>query len=101
MLTQYINAAMRHAHYETMENGRVFGSIAECPGLWAEAETLDACRQELRATLESWLMLKLRHDDAIPAIDGIDLNAASEHSFMRRDQLTMPLPKAQTDDDEI
>jgi hypothetical protein len=45
MLTAYINAAMRSAHYELLESGE--GHIGKIPGLqgvWANAETLEALR---------------------------------------------------------
>lgn len=75
MLTRYIDAALRRAHYEMMENGRYFGRIYPCEGVWSEGSNLEQCREELRAALESWLVGGLRHGDAIPVIDGIDLNA--------------------------
>ena len=75
MLTEYIQAAMRHAHYELMENSRFFGSISECRGAWGEGATLEECREELRGALECWIMVGLRHSDRLPVIDGIDLNA--------------------------
>ncbi|MBI4658911.1 MAG: type II toxin-antitoxin system HicB family antitoxin [Verrucomicrobia bacterium] len=74
MLTQYIQAAMRHAKYELMENGRFFARIPECPGLWAEGVTLEECREELQSTLEDWLLLGLQLSHSLPVIDGIDLN---------------------------
>ena len=80
MLTQYIQQAMRHAHYELMENGRFFGSITQCPGLWAEGPTLEACREELQSTLEDWIMIKLRHGDHFEVIDGLDLNPQPEYA---------------------
>ena len=80
MLSQYVKAAMHHAHYERMENGRYFGSIEQCPGLWAEGITLEACRDELESTLESWLIIKLRHGDVIAAIDGVDINLQPEYA---------------------
>jgi len=74
MLTQYIQQAMRHAKYEIMENGRFFGTIPECKGLWAEESSLEACREELQSTLEDWLLLGLQLGHTLPVIDGIDLN---------------------------
>ena len=74
MLTEYIEHAMRHAHYELMENGRFFGNIAPCKGAWGEGKTLEECREELRGALESWIIVGLRHGDALPVIDGIDVN---------------------------
>ncbi len=74
MLTEYIAAGLRNAHYEMMESGRFFGSIPQCKGAWADAETLEACREELRGALESWIVGGLRHGDHLPVLDGIDLN---------------------------
>ncbi|MDA1276374.1 MAG: type II toxin-antitoxin system HicB family antitoxin [Verrucomicrobia bacterium] len=74
MLTDYIQLAMRHAQYELLENGRFFGRIPECKGLWAEGATLEECREELQSTLEDWLLLGLHFGHLLPVINGIDLN---------------------------
>ena len=74
MLTEYIRAAMRHAHYEIMEDGRFYGEIPQCPGAWGEGATLEEAREELRETLESWIIVGLRHGDRFEAIEGVDLN---------------------------
>ncbi len=42
MLTAYIRAAMRHAHYEILDGEQPFyGEIPECQGVWAAAATLE------------------------------------------------------------
>ena len=74
MLTDYIRHAMNQAHYEVMENGRFYGSIPQCRGVWGEGATLEECRNELDAALESWIVVGLRHGDILPVIDGLDLN---------------------------
>jgi len=75
MLTAYINAAMHRAHYELLEDGEgYFGKIPELQGGWANADTLEACRDELRDVLEEWIILGLKMNHHIPAIDGIELN---------------------------
>jgi predicted RNase H-like HicB family nuclease len=66
MLTEYIERAMRKAHYELMENGRFFATIPKCKGLWAEGTSLELCRQELRSTFEDWLLLALQLGHAVP-----------------------------------
>ncbi|MCC6587011.1 MAG: type II toxin-antitoxin system HicB family antitoxin [Bryobacterales bacterium] len=72
MVTAYIQAAMRHAHYEIIEDAKPFyGSIRECPGVWATGETLEACREELQSVLEDWIVLGLRMGHSMPAIDGM------------------------------
>ena len=36
MLTDYLNAALRHAHYEQLPDGEgYYGAISELPGVWA------------------------------------------------------------------
>lgn len=79
MLTDYIRAAMRQAHYELMENGRFFAKIPPCRGAWGEGATLEECREELKDALEGWIIVGLRHGDSLPVIDGIDLNQ-KEHA---------------------
>jgi predicted RNase H-like HicB family nuclease len=75
MLTAYINAAMRSAHYELSESGEGFiGKIPRLQGVWANADTLEACREELREVLEEWIILGLKMNHHIPVIDGIQLN---------------------------
>ena len=75
MLTAYINAAMCSAHYELLEDGEGYvGKIPKLQGVWENANTLEACRDELREVLEEWIILGLRMNHDIPAIDGIELN---------------------------
>jgi predicted RNase H-like HicB family nuclease len=72
VLTEYINAAMRHARYEILpEDGGYYGEIPELPGVWANADTLEACREELREVLEDWIALGLAQGSPIPPIDGV------------------------------
>lgn len=76
MLTEYIEAAMRKAHYEILpENEGIYGSIEGCEGVWAQAGTLEACRGELKEVLEEWIVLGLRMGHELPVIDGLSLIA--------------------------
>jgi predicted RNase H-like HicB family nuclease len=77
MLTEYIERAMRKAHYELMEDGRFFATISKCKGVWAEGKTLEKCREELRSTLEDWLLLGLQLGHTLPVMDGINLNRSN------------------------
>lgn len=71
MLTDYINAAMRYATYELLEDDTYYGHIAtdHLTGLWANDQTLEACRDELKSVVEDWLMLALEKHWPIPVID--------------------------------
>jgi predicted RNase H-like HicB family nuclease len=74
MLLEYINQAMAKATYDKLEDGSFFGKIPRCPGVVAFAETLYKCEQELRLSLEGWLIVKIRHGDKLPVINKINLN---------------------------
>lgn len=79
MLTDYIRAAMREAHYEILPDGEgYFGKISDLQGVWANADTLEACREELQEVLEEWIIVGLKMGAPIPAIDGIELNIKKE-----------------------
>lgn len=76
MLTAYIQAAMRRATYEILEDNQgYYGEIPGLQGVWATADTLEGCREELQDALEGWLLLGLRLGHTIPPIEGIDLTA--------------------------
>jgi predicted RNase H-like HicB family nuclease len=63
MLTEYVERAMSRAVCEKLEGGTYCGKIPECPGTIAFGETLYQCQSELRAVLEGWLLVKIRHGD--------------------------------------
>lgn len=46
MLISYINEAMRLAKYEILEDHTYYGEIPGFQGVWANADSLDACREE-------------------------------------------------------
>jgi predicted RNase H-like HicB family nuclease len=74
MLTEYVCTAMRKAKYEMLDDGTFFGDIPECQSVWANEDTLEARREELRSALEDWLLLGVYLHHEIPVLDGIDLN---------------------------
>ncbi len=60
MPTAYIHAALRKAHYEILPEGEeYFGRIEGLQGVWTRADTLEACREELREVLEELIILGL------------------------------------------
>ncbi|MBT9162299.1 MAG: type II toxin-antitoxin system HicB family antitoxin [Dehalococcoidia bacterium] len=74
MLTEYIDKAMSEALYEKLEDGTYAGKIAQCEGAIAFGQTFYECQNELKAALEGWLIVKIRHGDLLPVIDNFDLN---------------------------
>ena len=73
MLITYIHSAMRLAKYEILEDGHYYGEIPGFQGVWAQADDLETCREELQSALEDWLVLGLRMGHKLPAVAGIQL----------------------------
>ena len=75
MLTEYIAAAMRRARYELLPNGEgVYAEIPELPGVWANGDSVEETREDLRLALEGWLVLAIARGTAIPEIDGVAIS---------------------------
>ncbi len=73
MLTRYMGAAMRISTYEIMSDGTYYGEIPGFQGVYANADTLEGCREELQEVLEGWIMIGLRMGHSLPVVNGIDL----------------------------
>jgi len=74
MLIEYIDKAMSEAVYDKLEDGSFSGQIPKCPGVIAFGSTLHQCEEELRSSLEGWLIVKIRYGDQLPVIGNINLN---------------------------
>ena len=46
--------------------------------LLANAQTLEACREQLQEVLEGWIVLGLRLGRILPEIDGLRLDVSAE-----------------------
>ncbi len=70
MLTNYIRAAMHRAKYEILPDDSTFyGEIPGFDGVYANAGTLEACREEL----EEWILLRVSRNLPLPVVDGLEL----------------------------
>jgi len=75
LIVECVEAALSRARFETIpEDGAIFSTIPEFPGVWANTETIEACQSELAKVLEGWLLLGIANHDYLPVLDGIDLN---------------------------
>ena len=59
ILTGYVEQAMAHAAYDKLEDGTFAGRIPPCKGVVAFGTTLRECEDELRSTLEDWILVGL------------------------------------------
>jgi predicted RNase H-like HicB family nuclease len=78
MLTFYIQAAMHKARYDILEDGTYYGEIPGFPGVFANADTLETCREQLQEILEGWILLGLRLGHQLPEVGGIKLEVRKE-----------------------
>jgi len=78
VLTNYIQAAIRRATYEILSDGTYYGEIPGFQGVYANAPTLEACRETLQEVLEGWIVLGLRLGHTLPVGDGIALTIEKE-----------------------
>lgn len=56
-----------------METGTLV-EFLDLQGVWANADTLEACREELQELLEQWIVIGLKITTPIPVLDGIELS---------------------------
>jgi predicted RNase H-like HicB family nuclease len=78
LLSDYIRAAMRRARYEILSDGTYYGEIVGLQGVYANAPTLEECRDALQEVLEGWIILGLRLGHTLPELDGISLRIEKE-----------------------
>ena len=74
ILTDYVEQAMAYAVYDKLEDGTFAGRIPQCKGVVAFGATLRECEDELRSTLENWILVGLKLGHPLPVIARIDLN---------------------------
>ena len=82
ILTGYLESALSQAEYDKLEDGTFSGRVPSCKGVIAFAKTLRECEDELRSTLEDWVLVGLKLGHPIPVIAGYDLNQEPSHESM-------------------
>ncbi len=71
MISEYINAALKNAHCEIIEDEEpYYGEIPELKGIWVTGKTLEECRGNLTENLEGWILVRNSQGMDIPAING-------------------------------
>lgn len=73
MLLQYIHKALEKAQYKLLDDDTWFAEVPGFQGVWANAKSVEECRQELMEVMEEWLILKIRDRDPIPKIEGVGI----------------------------
>jgi len=65
---------MKLAKYEILKDDNTYyGEIPTFNGVWANADNLEKCREELREVLEEWILLRVSKNLSLPELNGISL----------------------------
>jgi predicted RNase H-like HicB family nuclease len=65
---------MHLAKYEILEDdGTFYGEIPGFNGVYANADTLEKCREELEEVLEEWIFFRVSRNLPLPVVEGIEL----------------------------
>jgi predicted RNase H-like HicB family nuclease len=73
IITDYIKTLMALAEYDKLEDGSFSGRIPQCKGVISFADSLKACEDELRSTLEDWILVGIKLGHSLPVAGQIDL----------------------------
>lgn len=69
MIVDYIEAALKLAHYEIIGDEEPFyGEVVQLKGLWATGKTLEQCRANLASTIEGWVLVRISRGMQIPPL---------------------------------
>ena len=86
MIRNYIDAALRQAHYEIIDDEEpYYGSVPGLQGVWASGKTLEECRDRLADVIEGWVLIRLSRGLTIPPLGDAMLVAPLEMSITYTD----------------
>lgn len=78
MLIEYIEEALKRAHYEIINDEEpYYGEVSDLPGVWATGLSLEECRKNLKDTIEGWILISIKKDLPIPPLGGITITSIS------------------------
>lgn len=73
-LLRYIEAALKQAEYERDEDGVVIGQVSGASGFFAQGDTFEEARENLRDVIEGNVLLALQLGLNIPIIAGVTID---------------------------
>ncbi len=80
MLTEYVEEALRRAHYEIIDepDAPYYGEISELDGVWASGGSLEECRSELKDVVEGWILLSIKRGLTLPKLGAYEIKEIAE-----------------------
>lgn len=71
MIRQYVEAALRSARYEKLEDGTFYAEVPRLRGVLATSDTLEECRNQLAEVVEEWVLVRIAKGLAVPPLGKI------------------------------
>jgi predicted RNase H-like HicB family nuclease len=78
MFSEYIQAALMQAEYDTLEDGSYVATVPGLQGVIAVGDTLEECRMDLIEVIEEWIVARLQWGYSIPPIGGQTITSSKE-----------------------
>jgi predicted RNase H-like HicB family nuclease len=73
VIRQYVDGALRRAHYDKLEDGTFCAEVVDLPGVLAAGKTLEECRDHLAEVVEEWVLIRVSRGLAVPPLDDIEV----------------------------
>ncbi len=78
MFSEYIQAALEHAEYDTLENGSYVATVEGLQGVIAIGDTIEECRKDLIEVIEERVTIRLIKGFKIPSLDGHTIGVSKD-----------------------
>ena len=73
MITGYLEAALKRAHYTQIEGSGYCAEVRGLAGVIATGATLEECRATLKEVIEEWILVRVSRNLDIPALGKVKI----------------------------
>ena len=78
MFSEYIQAALDRAEYDTLEDGSFVATVTGLQGVIAVGYSFEECRKDLIEVIEEWIVARIQWGYPIPPIAGHTIESSKE-----------------------
>ena len=71
MIREYLDRALRRAHYTQLEDGSFCAEVRGLRGVIGTGPTLEECRQSLEEVIQEWILVRVARGLSVPSLDGV------------------------------
>jgi predicted RNase H-like HicB family nuclease len=80
-LMRYVDTALALAQYERDENGIVIATVPDASGFFAQGDSFEAARSNLRDVIEGNVLLALQLNLPIPPMPGVTIEEQDAEAY--------------------